>query len=409
MVGAGIVGVACAIRLRQDGHDVSLVDRLGPGEATSHGNGGVLASASVVPVTVPGLRRKAVRMALDPSSPLFLRWRHLPRMAPWLLEYLKHCSPEHTRRISQGLALLLAGSLEEHQSLARGSGAAAYIRPSDYVFAYRDRAAFQADAFAWGLRRDAGFAWTEIEGDELRDYDPLVAHGHGFAAILGDHGMIADPGRYVAALAEHLSRLGGRILREEVVGLALEGERVCGLRLASGMLPADDVVIAAGVWSKRLAAELGVRLPLESERGYHIEFDEPTRTLRSPTMFAAQKFVGTPMAGRLRCAGLVEFAGLDAPPSEAPYRLLERRARESFPADLTHGEMRRWMGHRPATTDSLPVIGAPRRYPNVVFACGHHHVGLTGGPRTGRMVADIVAGRRSNVDFAPYSAERFPR
>jgi D-amino-acid dehydrogenase len=406
VIGAGIVGVATALWLARDGHVVTLVDRSAPGEGTSHGNGGVLASCAVVPVTVPGLPAKAPRMLLDPDSPLFLRWSYLPRLFPWLARYLSHCRAEETARIARALFPIVGNSLEDHRALAAGTPAERWLAPSDYLYVYRDRAAFQADAFGWNLRRAAGFSWDEIEGDAVAAYDPLLGPANRFAVRLADHGVIRDPGRYVKDLAAHLETLGGRVLRANVDGFRFDGERLAGLVTDCGPLDCDRAVLATGVWSKGLARQLGIAVPIESERGYHLELEDPSGTLHAPAMFASAKFVATPMEGRIRLAGIVEFGGLDAGPSEAPFRLLERQLRKAMP-DLSWRSTREWMGHRPAPADSIPVIGPSPRHGDVLMAFGHHHVGLTGGPRTGRLVADLASGRRPNIDLAPYSPERF--
>jgi D-amino-acid dehydrogenase len=153
VIGAGIVGVSTAIWLQRDGHEVVLIDRSGPGEGTSYGNGGVLASCSIVPVTVPGLLRKAPRMLLDPGQPLFLKWSYLPRLVPWLRAYLNHCRPEEARRIAAALGPIVGNSLAEHQALSAGTGAEKWVIPSDYLFVYNDRADLERDAFGWSRRR----------------------------------------------------------------------------------------------------------------------------------------------------------------------------------------------------------------------------------------------------------------
>ena len=406
VIGAGIVGVSTALLLRRAGVAVTLIDRAGPGEGASFGNAGVLASCAVVPVTVPGLMGKAPRMLLDPAQPLFLRWRYLPRMLPWLGRYMSHATAAETRRIAQALAPLTGDSLAEHQALAEGTGAEKWITPCDYVYAYRDRAQFEGDAFGWGLRSDAGFQWTEMESADLRAYDPALAPGLGFGVRLPDHGRITDPGRYVRDLAAAAEARGVRMLTAEVTDITRENGRVTGVRAGGETLACDAVALCIGAWSKPLARTLGVDVPLESERGYHVELLEPSVMPRAPVMVASGKFVATPMDGRLRLAGVVEFGGLDAPPSRAPLELLKRNARTAFP-DLTWRETREWMGHRPAPTDSIPLIGAAPGLEGAYLGFGHHHVGLTSGPKTGRLLAQIITGQRPNIDVTPYSPARF--
>ncbi|MCT7377056.1 NAD(P)/FAD-dependent oxidoreductase [Chelativorans salis] len=406
VIGAGIVGVSTAIWLQRTGHEVILIDRGEPGEGTSYGNGGVLASCSIVPVTVPGLMRKAPRMLFDPRQPLFLRWSYLPRLAPWLQAYLRHCTPEHARRIAAALAPIIGDSHAEHQALSQGTGAEKWLVPSDYVFVYRDRAHFNGDALGWSIRRDHGFRWDELEGQAFRAYDPAFADHLGFAARLPDHGRISDPGRYVKDLAAHVAVSGGRIVKGEVGDLVRENGRVTGVRIGGETLPCSAAVLATGVWSKPLCRKLGLDVPLESERGYHLELWEPSLMPRSPVMVAAGKFVITPMEGRLRLAGIVEFGGLEAPASRAPFALLTKNIQAAMPS-LTWKETSEWMGHRPAPTDSIPLIGEVPGAKGAFLGFGHHHVGLTGGPKTGRILAQLISGTAPNLDLAPYAPSRF--
>ncbi len=406
IIGAGIVGVSTAIWLQRAGHTVILIDRKGPGEGTSHGNGGVLASCSIVPVTVPGLLRKAPRMLFDPNQPLFLKWGYLPTLAPWLVRYLGHANADAVHRRAAALAPIIGDSLAEHQALATGTGAEKWLRPSDYLFLYTDRRHYEGDAFGWSVRAGHGFKWDILEGDALRAYDPAFSPALGCAARFKDHGLISDPGRYVKDLAAHAEAGGARLLIGEVTDIAREGGRVTGVRVGGETLPCDAVVLAAGVWSKPLAERLGLRIPLESERGYHLELWEPSVMPRSPVMVASGKFVAAPMEGRLRLAGIVEFGGLDAPPSRAPFALLERSIRAAIPG-IAWKKTVEWMGHRPSLSDSTPVIGPVPGVAGAFLGFGHDHVGLTGGPKTGRILAQLIGGTAPNLDLAPYAPERF--
>ena len=405
IVGAGIVGVSTAIWMQRDGWRVTIIDKGAPGEGTSFGNGGVLASCSIVPVTTPGLIGKAPRMLFDRRQPLFLKWGYLPKLIPWLIPYLRRANASDAAATAAALAPLISDSLSEHQALSRGTPAERFVTPSDYVFLYRDRAAYEADAFGWGLRRAHGFQWEEMERPAFEAYDPVFSPEVGFAARLGEHGHIKDPGAYVKALAAHVEAEGGAVLRATVEDVVTEGGRVTGVRAGGETIPCDAAIIAAGVWSGPLAKRLGVEVPLESERGYHVELWEPNVTPRAPVMVASGKFVMTPMEGRLRLAGIVEFGGLKAPPSRAPIELLLKNAAAALPG-LTWKSSTEWMGHRPAPVNSIPVIGATSSVVGAYLGYGHHHIGLTGGPKTGRLLSQMASGRRPNVDVTPYAPPR---
>lgn len=408
VIGAGIVGVSTAVWLQRAGHEVILIDKAGPGEGTSFGNGGVLASCSIVPVTVPGLLFKAPRMLFDPNQPLFLKWSYLPKLAPWLIRYLRHANADAVRRRADALYPIISDSLADHQALAAGTGAERWIVPSDYLFLYNNLAHFESDAFGWSVRKAHGFEWDVLEGKAFSDYDPVFGPALDCAIRLKDHGRISDPGRYVKDLAVHAERNGARMIVGDAEDFVSENGEVTGVRVAGATVACDAAVVAAGAWSGPLARKLGLSVPMESERGYHLDLWEPNIMPRSPAMIASGKFVATPMEGRLRLAGIVEFGGLNAAPSRAPFALLKRNVEAAIPG-ITWKNATEWMGHRPSMHDSIPVIGEIADTKGVFFGFGHDHIGLSGGPKTGRLLSQLISGRGPNIDLTPYSPARFQR
>ncbi|MCV6585300.1 MAG: FAD-dependent oxidoreductase [Marinibacterium sp.] len=405
VIGAGIVGASTALWLLRAGEAVTVVDRAGWGAGTSHGNAGVLAAASMVPVTGPGLIPKAPGMLMNPDYPLFLRWRYLPRLLPWLRRYLSHANDADTRRIAAGLAPIVGDSVAQHHALADGTAAADWLTDSRYSFAYADHAAFEADAYTWALRAQHGFAPDLHQGADVQRSEPSLSPDITCLASVSDHGYVRDPGGYVQALGQEVMALGGRFVQAELRDFDLDGDRVTGVQTDQGPISGDRVVLATGVWSKPLMARLGLRIPLETERGYHIVFRGAQGGPSHPVMLAAGKFVATPMADGLRCAGIVEFGGLDAGPSKAPFDLLRRQTRAAFP-NLTWEDEVEWQGHRPAPSDSLPLIGEIRNT-GIYAGFGHHHIGLTGGPKTGRLLSQLITGQVPNLDLTPYAPSRF--
>jgi D-amino-acid dehydrogenase len=300
---------------------------------------------------------------------------------------------------------VVADSVPQHQSLVSGLALEHWVTESDYAFAYDSRASFKAESYTWALRREAGFEPRLIEGPDLRDYEPNISDDIKLIVALKDHGFIRDPGGYVRALARAFKDMGGVIRQAEVKDFDLSGGRIRALETSTGRIECDDVVLATGVWSKPLMKKLGLNVPLESERGYHIVFENAENGPQRPTMIASGKFVATPMAQGVRCAGVVEFGGLDAGPSEAPFALLRRQVRKVFPQMTATSEIE-WLGHRPAPSDSLPLIGQIGSS-RVFTAFGHHHIGLTAGPKTGRLVAGLVTGQPTNMDLSAYAPQRF--
>ncbi len=411
VVGAGITGVAAAEWLRRDGHAVTLIDRVRPGDPaqTSYGNAGIVSTSGVVPVSVPGLVWKAPAMLLDPASPLYLRWSYLPKLAPWLLRFLWNGRRGKVAEIARGMAALIGDSVDQHAALARDAGADRFLRRGDYVFIYPDRRAFEGDAFGFALRREHGTTWEEWDRERLVEHDPEIGPGFGFAAAIKGSGWITAPGPYVAAIAAHFEREGGVFLQGEVADIVPTDRGHAAVRLAGGALrEAERVVLAAGVWSGRLARKLGHEARLEAERGYHVMLKNPSHRPPSPYSFVAAKIAVTPMDEGLRFAGAVDLGGIDGPPLKAPVEGIRKRIRELYPDLRWEGE-ETWMGRRPSTVDSLPLLGPSPKAPSVYFAFGGQHLGLTMGARLGRMTADLIAGRKPNIDIAPYRVDRFDR
>lgn len=405
VIGAGIVGVSTALWLLRAGQSVILLDRGAPGQGASHGNAGLLACCAVVPVTTPGLAWKGPGYLLDRDFPLFLRWPYLPRLAPWLLRFLSHANDRDTRRISEALVGLIGDSVDQHLAMAKGTRAERFLVESDYGFAYANRAAFEKDGYSWALKREAGFEPVLHEGQGVRDYDPALGEDVGLVAALPNHGYVTDPGGYTAALAEEVQAAGGEVRQAEVVDMTLSGGRVAGVVTKGGEIACERVVLTTGAWSKPLMRKLGLNVPLETERGYHIVFENAEGGPSKPVMINAGKFVATPMAQGVRCAGIVELGGLEAGPSRAPFELLRRQVKRALPGLRATGEVE-WMGHRPTVPDSLPMIGEIGGT-GVFAGFGHQHIGLTGGPKTGRLLAHLIAGQRLNLDLSAFDPHRF--
>lgn len=405
IIGAGIAGVSTGIWLRRMGARVTLLDRGQPGQGTSYGNAGILAACAMVPVTGPGLIGKSPKLVMDPNFPLFLRWGYMPRMLPWLAKYLGHANDADTRRIAKGLTPITGDAVEQHQALTKDTEAAHWVTESDYNFAYRDRAAFEADGYVWGLRKEAGFEPEITEGAAVQEREPNLSAQNRLLATMKGHGMIRNPGGYVAHLAQVLIQSGGELRQTEVQDFELTDGRITSVQTDQGPIVCDSAVIATGVWSTPLMKKLGIKVPLESERGYHILFKGASGGPVAPTMIASGKFVATPMEMGLRCAGVVEFGGLEAGPSKAPLAFLRRHVALAYPQLEYVGE-EEWLGHRPATPDSLPLIGEVGQS-GVFTAFGHQHIGLTGGPKTGRLLAGMMMDQPPNIDMQTYSPNRF--
>lgn len=405
VVGAGIVGVATALWLARAGHRVTLIDRSAPGEGTSHGNAGVLAACAMVPVTTPGLLLKAPKMLFSSEFPLFMRWSYLPKLAPWLYRYLSFANDKDTQRIAEQLNYIVGDSVEQHHDLAGNTKADEWLVPSEYQFAYPSRTEFDADSYAWKLRKEHGFVPELIDGPAVHEKEPALSSDITLLAVMKDHGHIRSPGKYVKALADVFQDLGGTFQIASVKDIELVDDKIKSVVTDQGAIACDSVVLAMGVWSGPIATKLGLNIPMESERGYHVIFKNPSQQVSCPTMITSGKFVATPMYDGMRCAGMVEFGGLEAGPSKAPIDFLMRKFKTTFP-DVTYSETEEWLGHRPAPTDSLPFVGQIRNT-GIYTGFGHQHIGLTGGAKTGRVIAGLISGEQDESELSAFRPDRF--
>jgi len=407
VIGAGIVGVSTAIWLQRKGYDVTLIDREGVAAGTSYGNAGILASSGIIPVTTPGLIFKAPGMLLSSDQPLFARWSYLPKMVPWLVQFLRKANLKDMKRITAELHKVMYDSVEQHLALAKGTSAEKYIKESSYVHAYESKAEFEKDSLYWETLREVGLDLVEMDSNKIAKYDPALADKFSYATRSTVDGQITDPGAYIKTLAAHFEEKGGKFVLGDIVDIERVGERVTGVKTSvDEVIQADHFVLTAGAWSKPLAQKLGAKIPLETERGYHLEFVNANIELKAPVMVTAGKFAMNSMDGRLRCAGIVELGGLQAGPSKAPVDLLKRKVFSLFP-ELEYDSIYEWMGFRPSTPDSLPVIGNFPNGQNVWAGFGHQHLGLTGGPKTGHWLAQMIAGETPNEDLSAFKVDRF--
>ncbi len=406
VIGAGIVGISCALYLLRDGHAVTVVDRNPPGDGCSQGNAGMFSSDSFVPLSIPGMLTQVPGWLFDPLGPLFIRWRHLPNMLPWLVRFVLAGAPRRVEEICDALEPLLASSLEEHQALAKGTEAEGLIRALGCMYVYEDAKSLAREAADWDMRRAYGTVIERLDGDQIRQREPALASIYENGYYLPNLGHTVEPMLLVKGLARHFEQSGGVILQREILDIEAGPDGPRRLATDQGAVDVDVLVIAAGAFSGRLTAKLGSPVPMQGERGYHVTIADSGIHLNVPVFVSTYKFIATPMTPGIRIAGTAEFGGLDAAPNYARARVLLQHARKMLPG-IDTADVSEWSGLRSTLPDSLPVIGPSPHHPNLFFAFGHQHLGLTCGPKTGRLIADLVAGRTPIIDIGPFRADRF--
>ncbi|QKV18961.1 NAD(P)/FAD-dependent oxidoreductase [Oricola thermophila] len=409
VIGAGIVGSATALALAEDGHTVTVYDPAAPGSGTSFGNAGAIVTGSVMPNATPDVLKSIPGYLLDRDGPAVLRLAHLPRALPWLWRFVSAGRITEVERISRALGPLVTQALEDYQPLLRLSGADNCIRQAGWLKVYASEAEFATTRLERRLQAKAGIKAEVLDRDALLRLEPALSPEVCRMGLFQSRsGFVANPRGLAEAFARAAQSRGARHVRAKVDRIVSrqDGPSLVG---ACGMnRPFDKIVVAAGAWSRRLVRDVGDRVLLDAERGYHMIFATGRDALLSrPVCFPGIGMVLSPMIGGLRVLNGTELAGLDAPPDYRRIRQLKNQAHKVLPALTGQPVGNEWMGFRPSTPDSLPVIGPSPRNPNVFYAFGHGHLGVTMAATTARMIRSMIARGGPGKDATPYLIDRF--
>ena len=411
IIGAGIVGVCAGLFLQREGYDVTIVDRVEPGMSCSFGNAGMICTTdSALPMPSPGVIRDIPKMLFDPKGSLIIRWRYLPRLMPWLIEFVRASSSKRRMAGARAFYDLLSGTTAAYDTLVESSVVAPLIRRNGLLYVYETEKGFAGDAEERRLLTELGAVVEELGADELRQMEPPLTHDLCHASYFPECYSTLNPYKLTHGLAADFLGYGGRLRQASVTGLRLAaGGRVEVLETDRGEMPVNRLVVAGGAWSARLAAMMGVNVLLDTERGYHTVFHGVDTGLNRPLIHGEHHFGLNQMDEGIRFAGTVELAGVDAPPNEARadnvYAMGKGIFRNFDPTTATHTT--KWMGCRPTMPDYLPVMGAAPGLSNVWFDFGHQHLGLSLAARSGQITADLIAGRDPGLDLKPFRANRF--
>jgi len=408
IIGAGIVGLALAWRLRCENASVVIVDPEPPGiGGASFGNAGAISPHSIAPLAMPGLLGQVPRMLLDKAAPLHVPASYVLRAAPWLLRFIFSAREASVTSAAAALHALLRHAVEQHLALAEQIGAPELIQQKGQLHLYRSPAQLMKDVETWALRKSYGISFEALERADIAALEPAVGPDYRHGIFLPHQAHCISPAGYTRAIAAAFVKAGGEIARDRIRRLTFSETGISGAAGETASYHADHVVLAAGAWSTQLLKPLGYRIPLESQRGYHVDFPSSGIQLSRPTVAADRKVFFSPMMGGLRVAGTVEFGGLGRPANPARAALLHRDAATVFPQVKLEGAAGFWMGHRPCLPDSLPVLGPAQRIQRLWFAFGHGHLGLTGSAPTAALLASAILGRSAAIDVSAFSAERF--
>jgi D-amino-acid dehydrogenase len=407
VIGAGIVGLACARALQRDGRQVTLIDPDEPGAGTSFGNAGILSMGSVLPEAMPGILKKIPGMLLDPLGPLSIKWSYLPWLTPHLIRVLRNATPARVEEIAGALASLVRQSIPSYLKLLDdGDIFERLVRRQGCLYLYPTQALFDGARTDNEMRKRHGIKIDILGPAEVKQLIPELGPEVGGGALATESGHVLSPIALSRAFAEAIAAAGGTFIRAKVDDIEA-GPAGVGAVIAGGQRhEVEELLICAGAFSKPLARKLGATVPLETERGYHMMLPDPGIDIRLPMLVAGGGFGVTPMTDGLRLAGTVEFGGLRAPPNYARAEVLAKQAKKLLP-DLNTEGGEPWMGYRPAMPDSLPVIARTPAHANAYLAFGHGHLGLSLAAVTAAIITDMMAGRTPAIDPTPFRADRF--
>jgi glycine/D-amino acid oxidase-like deaminating enzyme len=404
VVGAGIIGLAVAFRLAAAGRTIVVVDPNDPGSGASYGNAGAIAPYGCAPIGNPDVLRNLPDLLLGSDSPFAMRTAALPSLLPWLLRFLWQSTSSRARRNGRALQSLLKEAAQAWNDLAAQAGVSELIRYEGCLYVYRDKAPAKNGDWAARLRDELGVRQEWLTSDDVARLEPALPRAAG-GLFFPDAAHFVDPPMLTRRLAAAAQSHGASFQRARVERIDPNVSGPFRLGCGNVIIEAPKVVLAAGAWSRGLARQVGDEVPLDTERGYHLEFAMDVCPITRPVSPIDLGFYVTPMAGRLRVAGTVELGGLSAPLNRRRTALLERGVRKLFP-DLGAPQSQ-WLGFRPSLPDSLPVIGPSRRHPGLIHAFGHGHLGMTLAAVTSLIVAGLVEGGNGVWDLTAFRVDRF--
>lgn len=406
MLGAGIVGVSAALQLAKRGLSVALVDRGGVGEQTSYGNSGVIEGSTILPPAFPDTLGGLLKVALKRGSEANYHLSFLPQVAPWLWAFRAASRPDRVVETARLNRPLFARAIPEHEALMQESGATRYLRKTGWMKLYRSERAFRALQPEFDLAREFGLPLKTLDADGAQALEPSLNPVFEHAVFWPQAASLSDPLAVTRAYAARFSALGGVTVTGDARSLHRAG-RGWRVETNEGGIDAPEVVVALGPWAPDLLGPMGIRLPMGFKRGYHRHFHaEGNASLSRPVVDTQYGYLITPMAQGIRLTTGAEFAARDAAASPVQFDRLMPQARKLFPLGA-RADDKTWLGARPCFPDSRPVIGRAPGQSGLWLAIGHAHWGLTLGPPTAKLIAEMMAGATPFCDPAPYRAERF--
>ncbi|GES41894.1 D-amino-acid dehydrogenase [Rhizobium dioscoreae] len=406
VIGAGVIGLSTALAAQARGLSVTVVDREGPAAGASAGNAGAFAFTDILPLASPGILKKAPKWLLDPLGPLSVPPAYALRIAPWMFRFWRACQPSRVAHSTAAQTSLMDLSKAELEPFLAATETLSMLRKEGNLQVYESEAEFRASLQGWEVRRNHGIEFQHLKADEMAAIQPGLASRFILGTFTPGWYSIADPKLYTLALAAHFRSRGGVIETSEISSLRALPVGVEVMAADGKLRQAGKVVLAAGAFSHRIAKTLGEHMPLETERGYNTTLPTDAFDLRTQITFGGHGFVVSRLSTGIRVGGAVELGGLALPPNFRRSEAMLQKARTFLTGLKPEGGVQ-WMGFRPSLPDSLPAIGSAKATPDVIYAFGHGHLGLTQSAGTAHIVADLLTRQAPAIDLTPFSPQRF--
>ena len=405
IIGAGIQGVCIALCLIKKGFSVTLIDRDDPGkDSASYGNAGHFSPYASVPVNRPDILLDIPSMLLSSTGPLALKWNYVPRMIPWFLKFIKNCTKKNMMHTARYMHQILDLALSAYDELFADIDISGLVENKGIIYFWTNKD-LKSRELEINIRNKLGIKQQLLTPHEIHDLEPHIRRIYHGGVLYPNARHTRNPKKVLLKLFDLFLKKGGRFKKQNVHSISFTSDNKPVLKTDLDFYSFDKAVVACGAFSKRLTDQVDEKIPLDTERGYHVHFKGHDHLLSRPVIFLNRGFGITPMEQGLRVVGTVEFGGLDNPKSEKRILNLVKSAKYLFPELTEHHD--EWLGFRPTLPDFLPVMGPSKNHENLFYSFGHHHLGWTLGAISGKIIASMIMKENMNLDLSPYNSIRF--
>ena len=408
IVGSGIQGVCIGLQLIKKGIPVTIFDRNDPLSSSfkpaSYGNAGHFSPYAVLQFNRPDVLYDVPKMLLSSYGPLALKWNYIPKMIPWFINYLKNFNKKSMLHTAKYMHQILSLSNDAYEEIFREIDTTNLVKKNGIIYVWTNKN-LKSRELEIKVRRDLGIKQTLLTQKEILELEPNLNPVFDAGVIYEDAMHAKDPHKILKEIFKLFLKKGGKFIQEDIKSIKQNNEHQTTIAASNKQYFFEKSIIASGAFSKNLTDQLGEKIPLDTERGYHVHFKNMENLISRPVIFLDRGFGMTPMNQGLRAVGTVELGGLENPPSKKRIDYIIRCAKELLPQLREHHD--EWLGFRPTLPDFLPIIGPSLKNKNIIYAFGHHHLGWTLGAITGKIISRIAAGEKTNLDLSPYSSKRF--